>query len=209
MVACKEDDKTMEVVEIKDIQVILFLGCAFLLFIERPIIDDYISYAFKPWEEKIIRKHMNWKEWLLYSRFRSVIPKTLLYPYYFFLLLWILGALACLRFFLFVGDYSPERVDEIVGTLGILCIIHGIYLAAIEFPLRRTTRGPLAYERWYKRPRDEVRRKIRLKYMEKREDLLEENQEQVQQKGRKKTTGNRRKTGTRRKGKREGNKKKK
>ena len=144
MVACKEDDKTMEMVEMmRDWSAFLLVYVIIVLMWGRFVIDGYIEYAFKPWEEKIIRKHMNWKEWLLYSRFRSVIPKTLLYPYYFFLLLWILGALACLRFFLFVGDYSPERVDEIVGTLGILCIIHGIYLAAIEFPLRRTTRDLL------------------------------------------------------------------
>ena len=152
---------------------------------------------------------MNWKEWLLYSRFRSVIPKMLLYPYYFFLVVWMLGALVCLCFFLFELEYSSGVVDRIVGPLGALCMIHAIYLMVISLLLTSAAWGELAYERWYKRPSDEVRREIRLKYMEKREDLLEENQEQVQQKGRKKTTGNRRKTGTRRKGKREGNKKKK
>ena len=206
MVACKEDDKTMEVVEIKDIQVILFLGCAFLLFIERPIIDDYISYAFKPWEEKIIRKHMNWKEWLLYSRFRSVVPKTLLYPYYFFLGVWALEGFACLYIFLFTAEQSSDVIYDIVF---VTASVHIIYLIALDFLLPPVDGVRLDYKRWYKRPRDEVRREIRLKYMEKREDLLEENQEQVQQKGRKKTTGNRRKPGTRRKGKREGNKKKK
>ena len=207
MVACKEDDKTMEMVEMmRDWSAFLLVYVIIVLMWGRFVIDGYIEYAFKPWEEKIIRKHMNWKEWLLYSRFRSVVPKTLLYPYYFFLGVWALEGFACLYIFLFTAEQSSDVIYDIVF---VTASVHIIYLIALDFLLPPVDGVRLDYKRWYKRPRDEVRREIRLKYMEKREDLLEENQEQVQQKGRKKTTGNRRKTGTRRKGKREGNKKKK
>ena len=206
MVACKEDDKTMGMVEVMIFLVYILLYIFFAFVWGRSVINGYIEYAFKPWEESVIRKNMNWKEWAFFSRFRSVLPKSLLYPYYFFVFFYPLGFAVCFLSLLFLPEYFADFLWDVYSFV---VEIHGICIIAFYVLFWTKERGRVTYRRWYKRPSDEVRREIRLKYMEKREDLLEENQEQVQQKGRKKTTGNRRKPGTRRKGKKEGNKKKK
>lgn len=203
MVACEEDDKT---VEMKHAVLYLFLGYIVLvLFVGRSDIDGYMDYAFRPWEVKRLKENMSWKEWLLFSRFRGLVPKTLLYPYYFFSLLYALGFIACLYILIFAPEHSAEVNDRIVIPI---FLIHGIYLGITCVLFFSADRTKWAYGRWYKLPGDREK-KIRLEQMKKGRKLLEQKQEQAQQKERKKTTGNRRKTGTRRKGKREGNKKKK
>ena len=75
------------------VYILLYIFFAFVW--GRSVINGYIEYAFKPWEESVIRKNMNWKEWAFFSRFRSVLPKSLLYPYYFFVFFYPLGFAVC------------------------------------------------------------------------------------------------------------------
>lgn len=175
----------MEVVETIIALFILFLGYIIFVFVsERAVIDGYIEYALKTKEEEKLRKNMRLKEWLLFSRFRSILPKSLLYPYYFFLLLYPLGFIACLYISFFSPEYSSELVDRIV--VPIFCI-HVIYMGAFNVLFWTSDRTTWAYERWYKLPR-EREEKLKQDQMKKGKQQIAHNKKRIQEQRQKKQT---------------------
>ena len=126
-----------------------------VLFFYRGFIDGYIGYALNRSSEKKRKKDTTLLDRLFFRRFRDVIPKSILYPYYFFLLIYPVVSIICLVFYLVV----PEQGVELAESLSrMLLKINVIYFIAIDILFWQAEPG-WKYERWYKRIKRNERRK--------------------------------------------------
>lgn len=130
-------------------ELIVFTLLFFFMFISlRGFIMGICDYCLKKGERKKIKKGQSFKEWLLYSRFKNVIPKILLYLYYSFIIshfifdLFILVAIILNKFSNIVHSLT---VDIIFIDFGILLILN----IAFYTPKR----GEYNYGRWIKKRR--------------------------------------------------------
>lgn len=80
------------------------------VFLHRTFISGEIDYQLNKGAVKKRKKGQTFKEWLLYSRYKDVITKTSLFVYYFALLIYPSGVLACVLLYTFDVSHVGEFV---------------------------------------------------------------------------------------------------
>lgn len=135
--------------------VIIFFVFLWSFFFYRSFLYGVKTYQLNNSALKKREKGQNFKEWLLYSRYKEEIPKILLVFYYFILIIHLMGIISCiiLRFtenYLIIGRII---VISFVSFDGSWMLINKI--------LFWSGKRELAYDRWINKRKGQKRYKKR------------------------------------------------
>lgn len=126
---------------------------------QKGFVDGYIEYQLGEKEYDKRRKNMTLFEKFFFTRFLDIIPRHILYPYYFFLLAYPIMFFICIATYFFMPPQQAYVFREDLPTK--LMVLNYCYdwIIMILFWTPGRMEG-WKYERWYKKiPKDKKNKK--------------------------------------------------